>query len=161
MVWFIAIVMVVIGVVAIWWYRRIGVNPVWIEKLDELDGDEFERLVERLLRFSGFRVLNLQASRDQGADLLASKGDRIIVIQCKRYSKPVGSPVIRETVGAKEYYGANEAWVVTTSRFTLDAKKAAFRTGVRLVDRNGLVCWIENYRQRQAIDKVLSWLLGG
>lgn len=68
-----------------------------------------------------------------GADLIAVDAQgRKIVIQCKRNGKPVGVTAVQEVLGAKHFYRANEAWVVTNSTFTVAAKKLARSSKVRL-----------------------------
>jgi hypothetical protein len=99
-----------------------------------LTGAEFEHWVARLLRDHGVpNVIETQASRDQGADLIVMIGTRKIVIQLKQYADAVGNDAVQEAHAAKGYYSATEAWVVTTSVFTRDATDLALRLGVRLI----------------------------
>ena len=40
-------------------------------------------------------------------DVIAKKGDDVLVGQCKKYSKPVGNSAVQEVVAGMGYYGAN------------------------------------------------------
>jgi restriction endonuclease len=99
-----------------------------------LSGSEFEHWVAQLLRDYGVpNVIETQASRDQGADVIVTFGTRKIVIQVKQYSDTVGNGAVQEAHAAKGFYDATEAWVVTTSVFTKDAVDLAGRLGVCLI----------------------------
>lgn len=53
-------------------------------------GIEYERYIGYRLENDGFKVTYLGATlglKDMGRDLLAKKGDKVLVIQCKRWSK--------------------------------------------------------------------------
>lgn len=82
------------------------------------------------------------ASGDYGADLVLKKDGKKVVAQAKRYSKDVGIMAVQEVIGAKSYYSANEAWVVTNSYFTKAARELAQTGSVRLVDRDELIDFI-------------------
>jgi restriction endonuclease Mrr len=105
-----------------------------------LSGRDFEEWLARLLRGAGIaEVCVTQASRDQGADLVITIGTRKIVMQAKQCQDTIGNGAVQEVLGALPYYGAAEAWVVTTSTFSKDAIDLAFRTAVRLVPGNQLL----------------------
>ncbi len=115
-------------------------NPVF----DELSGMEFETYLSRLLRQNGFEdIRGTAATGDQGADLIAKKAGRTIVVQAKRYQGPVGNKAVQEVVAAVKFYRADEGWVITSSTFTPSAKALANANGVKLIDgyslRNGLL----------------------
>ncbi|MCL6573586.1 MAG: restriction endonuclease, partial [Bacillus sp. (in: Bacteria)] len=80
-----------------------------------------------------------KASGDYGADLLLTKGAKKVVVQAKRYSKDVGIKAVQEVIGAKSYYTAQDAWVVSNSYFTKAAKALAQKSNVLLVDRDELI----------------------
>jgi restriction system protein len=69
---------------------------------------------------------------------------RKIVIQAKRYgpTTKVGSQDMQRFGGmCFTYHHAAVAVVVTTSVFTRNANEYAARTGIRVVDVNGLAAW--------------------
>lgn len=79
---------------------RHSAEPVF----DELSGMEFETYLARLLKQNGFEnIRGTAASGDQGADLLATKGNRTIVIQAKRYRGAVGNKAVQEVVAAVKF----------------------------------------------------------
>lgn len=104
------------------------------ENFNTLSGSEFEALVARLLQRKGFvKVRGTPTTGDQGADLLAARGGRQYVIQVKRQVAPVGNRAVQEVAAALLFYGGDEAWVMTNSRFTASAHALAQKTGVKLV----------------------------
>jgi Restriction endonuclease len=108
-------------------------------EFEELSGTEFETYLARLLKQSGFEnIRGTAATGDQGADLLATKSNRTIVIQAKRYRGSVGNKAVQEVVAAVKFYSADEGWVITSGTFTPSAKALAQANGVRLIDGYGL-----------------------
>jgi restriction system protein len=105
---------------------------------DSMSGVEFETHIAQALQQKGYTVCGTPATGDQGADLIAKKNGRTVVIQAKRYSAPVGNRAVQEVISAKQFYRATEGWVVTNSTFTPSAKALAQRSGIRLIDGEGL-----------------------
>lgn len=65
------------------------------------------------------------ATGDQGADLIATKENKINVIKVKRYTGAVVNKAVQEVVAAKSYYNGDTAVVITNSTFTPSAKSLA------------------------------------
>jgi HJR/Mrr/RecB family endonuclease len=106
----------------------------------KMSGVEFEIYLSGLLRQLGFTdIRNTPTTNDQGADLLAKRNGRTVVIQAKRYGSPVGNGAVQQVVGALHFYSGDEGWVVTNSTFTRSAKELAQRTGIKLIDGHELV----------------------
>jgi restriction system protein len=76
-------------------------------------------------------------SRDGGAS----------VVQCKRYEDNIGPSTIRELIGAMTNAGADQGFLVTTSRFTAGAERVARKAPYKidLVDGVRLVQWARRY----------------
>ncbi|WML46690.1 restriction endonuclease [Neobacillus sp. PS3-34] len=110
-----------------------------ISEIDAMDGIQFEHYLKELYKSKGYAAEVTSASGDYGGDLLLSKEGRKVVVQAKRYSKDVGIKAVQEVVGAKAYYSADEAWVVSNSYFTKAAKELAKKSNVVLVDRDELI----------------------
>ncbi len=109
------------------------------EQFDELSGREFETYVAKVLTEIGFKdVSGTPVTGDQGADLIAKRDGRTIVIQAKRYQGSVGNRAVQEVVGAVSFYGADEGWVVTSGSFTPSAKALAQKNSVKLIDGHAL-----------------------
>jgi len=86
------------------------------EDLIKMSGYEFESFIGNLFRTLGFNVEETGYSRDQGADLVISKGNFKIAIQVKRYSEGnrVGNRAVQEITAAINYYKADKGMVITT-----------------------------------------------
>lgn len=83
--------------------------------------------------------------------LLRSAGSRFgknMVIQAKNYSGSVGNAAVQQAISAKAFYGCDEAMVVTNSYYTKSAKDLASTAGVRLIDRDGLQSYLDDYNQK-------------
>lgn len=100
---------------------------------------EFEDWCRDMLRQQGWVASVLGGSGDQGADVLATRGQRRLVIQCKYYSFPVGNAAVQEVYAAKSFYRASHAAVVTNSTYTNGGIDLANKTGVILLSANDLI----------------------
>ena len=107
--------------------------------LDKLSGEEFEIYIGFLLEERGYRVQFTPKSHDYGADLLIMKNRKKYVVQAKRYKGNTGISAVQQVIGAKDYYKADGAYVISTSWFTASAKKLAAKSKVNLVDRDSLI----------------------
>ncbi|MBE5102179.1 restriction endonuclease [Priestia aryabhattai] len=107
--------------------------------IDKMDGRLFEIYLQVLFRHLGYHPEVTKQSGDFGADLVMERDEKIVV-QAKRYGskKRVSLSAVQEVYGANAYYRANQAWVVTNSYFTKQAKELAAACGVKLVDREDL-----------------------
>jgi restriction system protein len=123
-----------------------------LELLMKLPPDGFERLCQRILRESGFqKVIVTGRSQDGGIDghgilRVNPLVSFYVYFQCKRYSHPVGSPVVRDFRGAM-VGRADKGIILTTAVFTNEARKEAVRDGVppiELVDGDALIEILEN-----------------
>lgn len=110
-----------------------------IRDIDKMDGRQFEFFLEVLFNKLGYRAEVTPGSRDYGADIIL-KGKNKIVVQAKRYGagNKVGLKAVMEAHFSKSYYNAQDAWVITNSRFTSSAIEGAKKTGVKLMDRTTL-----------------------
>lgn len=119
----------------------------YVETTDSMSGPDFERLVARLLQRDGFRDVRIPGGAgDLGADVMATRPDgRTVVVQCKRYSqkRAVSSPDMQKFLGTCfQVHNADEAWFVTTTRFSPPARALGTQHRVRLVDRRELAEWM-------------------
>jgi restriction system protein len=113
-----------------------------IKDIDSMDGIQFEYYLKELYRSRSYEAEVTNASGDYGGDLLLNKDGKKIVVQAKRYSKDVGIKAVQEVIGAKSYYKADAAWVVSNRYFTKAAKELAQKGNVLLVDRDMLIDFI-------------------
>lgn len=114
-------------------HKTIKISSQDIEFVDRMDGVEFEHFVVSLLKTNGYsRVKCTQASNDYGADIIAYRKGEKIALQCKRYNGSVGVSAVQEVLGAKSYYKAQKAIVVTNARFTVNAIRLAKESNVMI-----------------------------
>lgn len=118
-----------------------------MKALLSLKPDQFERLVQRLLRESGFTQVEVTGrSGDGGIDgkgILRLGGllGFHVIFQAKRYSGSVSSGQVRDFRGAM-VGRADKGLFITTGTFTKDATKEATRDGappIDLIDGDQLV----------------------
>jgi restriction system protein len=117
--------------------------------LDGMSWREFELLVGEAFSLQGYRVTeNGGAGPDGGIDLSMTKGNEKFLVQCKQWKAfKVGVDVVRELYGVMAAKGATGGFVVTSGRFTDDAKAFADGRNVQLVDGPKLFAMIKQARQ--------------
>ena len=97
---------------------------------------DFEDFIAELFRADGYTVDETPYSGDFGADLVLQKDGVKTVVQVKRYGEQtsVGVSDVNQVIGARTYYDAEEALVITTSGFTQSAIQLAKSGAVFLWD---------------------------
>lgn len=123
---------------------EVGEEEAWREQLSivltqKLDPSAFERLIQRLLRESGFVQVEVTGKTGDGG--IDGKGiARIngfmsfhVLFQCKRYKGSVGAGEIRDFRGAM-VGRADKGLFITTGTFTAAALKEATRDGAPPID---------------------------
>lgn len=117
--------------------------------LDNLNGEEFEELIAALFRNMGLNASVTQRSRDGGIDIIATTGQSIFsgkyLVQCKRWTKPVGEPTVRELYGVVSSERANKGILITTASFTDDAHRFASGKPLELIDREQLLALLDKH----------------
>jgi restriction system protein len=107
---------------------------------------EFEHYCAAVLREMKWKARVTQASGDQGVDIVADKRGARIVVQCKKYSKPVGNRAVQEIVAGIAHEDADRGVVVATSDFTPAAHALAASNRVLLL----------HHTELRRIDRLLS-----
>ena len=79
---------------------------------------DYELHCALLLRTAGWDAQTTVASGDQGTDVLARRGERTLVVQCKLYSQPVGNSAVQEISAARLHQRADYAAVVSNPAYT-------------------------------------------
>ncbi len=112
------------------------------KSFEQMTPDEFEDAVCRLFNAFGYNLSVTQRSRDGGIDLdglQGGLGQARVVVQCKRYSSPVGVSAVRELFGVvSDDPEIAEGFLVTTSTFTQDAQAFAQWKRITLIDGDEL-----------------------
>ena len=113
--------------------------------LDGMSWREFEMLVGEAYRLQGYRVTETGGGgADGGIDLALTKGSEKFLVQCKQWKAyKVGVDVVRELYGVMAAKGATGGFVVTSGRFTDDAKAFAEGRNVQMVDGPKLFAMIK------------------
>ena len=118
-----------------------------LDILLEMDPSAFERLIQRLLRESGFTQVEVTGrTGDGGIDgrgimRLGGLLSFQVIFQCKRYKGSVTVSQVRDFRGAM-VGRADKGLLVTTGNFTKDAVREATRDGapaIDLIDGNQLI----------------------
>ncbi len=102
------------------------------------DGIAYERFCAEILGEGGWTARPTPASGDQGADVVAEKAGIRLVLQCKRYTRPVGNAAVQEVAAAARYWQADMAAVVSNAGFTPAARRLSGATGVLLLHHDAL-----------------------
>lgn len=103
-----------------------------------MDGIAYEHHCAEILTAHGWATTVTKASGDQGVDVIARRGDMKLVLQCKRYSAPVGNKAVQEVIAARQFEDATHAAVVSTAPYTDSARALAHKTGVYLISQEQL-----------------------
>lgn len=144
----VALLLLLAGALAWWlqqrerWQNRQSLLQLDQAGVDRLDPRRFEAFVAELLSAQGYRTQLTKASHDMGVDVLAVRGSERLAVQVKHYSLPVSGKAIAEALLGMPHYGCNACMVVTNSRFTSAAIKAAALHPCTLVDRQELARWL-------------------
>jgi Restriction endonuclease len=97
----------------------------------------------------GFQTEGRQPSADGGIDIVAVSSQPLVsgryIIQCKRYSHPVSSPIIRDLYGVVNATNSNKGILITTSTFTSDAIDFSKDKQIELIDGTRLIDLLQKY----------------
>lgn len=110
-----------------------------LDTLLKMEPSAFERLIQRLLRESGFIQVEVTGkSGDEGIDgkgimRLGGLLSFHVIFQCKRYQGSVAVNQVRDFRGAM-VGRADKGLLITTGNFTKDAVKEATRDGAPAID---------------------------
>lgn len=116
----------------------------------DINPRHFECIVERLYDAMDYKTLLTPERADSGRDIIATrsgpaKAERLIV-ECKRYSKPVSIKETRSILGVVSSEKANKGVIVTTSRFTKGAREFALSNKrIELIKGSELVLLLNEY----------------
>jgi restriction system protein len=105
---------------------------------DAMTGREFELYCRDVLQEAGWHAALTPGSGNQGADIIAEKDDRRVVIQCKFYNGAVGNKAVQGAYAAAAFQDAPYAVVVANSVFTKSARQLAHKNGVLLLHHTEL-----------------------
>lgn len=135
---------------------------ITLKDVDEFPPTLFEVCVAALYRRIGYAA-EVTPPRDRGADVVAlpgeGRGNRGVLVQCKQVGRPqevVGPAAVREIVAARgvyePLYGCSFDLAVVTNAygFSRAAVELATANGVKLVARDELAKWLDEYQVQHA-----------
>lgn len=118
-------------------------------RIDVMNGHEFETLTATLLRKMGFNVTMTKQTGDGGIDLIVKNESPVIsgtyVVQCKRTSQPVGEPVVRDLYGVITSEQANKGILICTNKYTSQAQEFAKGKPIELIDGSAFNSLLRQY----------------
>ena len=99
-------------------------------QIENMSHREFEYFVADIFKKLGFSVKVTQATRDGGADIIATKSypfPYTLLVECKHWGPKhkVDVSVVRSVYGVQVANQVNQSVIVTSSEFTRDARKFA------------------------------------
>lgn len=125
------------------------------DALGDMTWREFEMLVGEGFRLQGYEVTETGGGgADGGVDLVLRKDREKYLVQCKQWKAfKVGVTVVRELYGVMAAHGAAGGFVVTSGRFTDEAKAFADGRNIRLVDGPKLFGMIKQAKAAGAVSR--------
>ena len=117
-----------------YWERK-RVASYW----SKMNGAKFEHEMASLFRLAGFQAEVTKASGDGGIDIILTRDQRRVAVQCKRYQKDVGPHVIRDLWGTMHHQGYEEGCIVTTAYFTQGVKDFARGKNIYLINMRDIL----------------------
>jgi len=110
-------------------------------ELGTLTPEQFEKWCAARILEAGYRVEHVGGQGDHGIDLVAKRGDEVVVVQCKRNAgrRTVGEPQLRDVFGAMHAHGAQRAIVISAGWFSAPAREWAQGKPIELWDVERLV----------------------
>lgn len=111
-----------------------------LDSIRKLHWKTFEELLGEAYRRQGYTVEeNHGTGPDGGVDLRLHKSGRLILVQAKQWKTfKIGVPVVREMYGLMVDQKAQEVRIVTSGRFTQDARAFAQGKPIELVEGDQL-----------------------
>lgn len=100
------------------------------------DGTSYEYHVKEELESNGWNARVIGGSGDQGIDIIATKSNIKLAIQCKNWKNTVGNRAVQEIYSGKIHVAADFAVVITSSSYTPKAYELAHTTRVVLIHTN-------------------------
>lgn len=131
--------------------------------IDGMSWAEFEMLVGEAYRLQGFQVTETGGGGpDGGVDLVLTRGGEKLFVQCKQWKAfKVGVETVRELYGVMAARGAAGGFVVTSGRFTNDARLFTQGRNLQLVDGPRLLAMIQLVQQSRTAAAAVVAVHGG
>ncbi|MFP4145080.1 MAG: restriction endonuclease [Phycisphaeraceae bacterium] len=124
--------------------RRLLDRQADIESTRSLSWAQFERLVTEAYRRQGYRAEHTGSpAGDGGVDVVLTGCGVKALVQCKQWrAKQVGVAVVRELLGSVTAEQADRGILVSSGRFTAEARRFARKHDIELIDGPALAAMI-------------------
>lgn len=109
---------------------------------NQLNGYQFEQEVASLFRKKGYDATVTKGSGDGGVDVILTKYNERIAVQCKAHSNPVGPAVIRDLYGTMTSGGYTKAILVSKSGFTKGVYEFAEGKPIELMSLDNILAMV-------------------
>ena len=126
--------------------------PDGVASVENLSGQDFEKLIAVLLAKMGFQTEMTKTTGDGGIDIIARLDKPILggryLFQCKRFAQDnlVGASTVRDFCGAVTADRPAKGIFITTSNFTVQAREFGERAGIELIEGILLEKLLAEYR---------------
>jgi hypothetical protein len=106
-----------------------------VEALRTMSPKEFEDMVVELYKALGHNAKRTGATGDHGVDVVVqtNTGEKWVV-QAKRWRGSVGEPIVRDFYGVVQHEKADKGAIITTGKFTMQARDWAKGKPITLVE---------------------------
>jgi restriction system protein len=132
-----------------WRRRRLLDSQQGLDSIRALSWQRFETLVAEAYRRQGYTVReHLTVGPDGGVDLVLRKDGTTVLVQCKQWrTMKVGVTVVRELYGLMAAEHAQRGIIITSGRFTQEAKTFVHGKPLDLVEGQELASLVAKEQQ--------------
>jgi hypothetical protein len=116
------------------YYNMVTKQGYW----EQRKGIQLEHAVAHLLGKKGWNIKETKVTGDGGIDLVSTKGDRRVLIQCKGHKSALGVGAIRDAAGVKATEDCDDMVVIAPNGFTNGSINFARNSGIVLVSSHDL-----------------------
>jgi restriction system protein len=117
-------------------------------KLRGMSWPEFDRLLGQMLRDRGFTFVAELGGRPEGADVVAKKDEKRHLVQFRHWrAKAVDLGSLREVFGVVVDKRMASGIVVTSGKFTPEAREFATGRNLELIDGYQVTLWMRRFTQ--------------
>ncbi len=111
---------------------------------DSLDGHAFEKNVASLFIKQGYNAKVSKQGGDGGIDIVLTKNDERIAVQCKAHNKAVAPSVARDLYGTMVSGGFEKGMIVSKNGFTKGVFSFVRDKNIELVDLDDIISMAKN-----------------
>ncbi len=126
-----------------------------VEDLLDLPPSEFEEMTAELYRAFGHQAHVTGASGDHGVDVVvkSKKDGKKMIVQCKRWRKPVGESVIRDFYGTMHHEKAAQGTLIATAGFSKPAIAWAKGKPIYLYDGEKFISMWQQTQKKGSVNQ--------